>query len=1015
MNYKLLLGLILLGVIIFPYLPATTQVVGQFPSTVEWGAVTQQDVGILLVARGDYDIFLFSNPLFWYNALAPDVRANLTLIRTATTYIDIVFNPAQNVIDANLPDEQEFAEANFPGYFIPGLLVVDPDAIGLNMTPTWMVVNWTDIDPTNPTHMANLHFNPVAIREIRFAFNYLIDRAVITDQIYQGSAVPKYGAIGYFHPYYSYIEDVYFQQFQFSATGDVQRAVQIYENALAQVNATLAGNYGMYLYFKPDPNAPGGEWLYFVKPDGSEEPVVINFYIRTEDERKDVGLQIADWIETYFRIRVNRILRDRTYVSIVYFSNPVKTYTAFDGNWWTMYTEGWVTMGESLDVWARYTVTWFYLPFGGLYPNAFYGAYLGWYWYNKTLHDAELLLDYGTYTDANVLKQDIRTWFIEGLKQAIRVFIADTLEYFAANKNSLAQIVPGLASGLYTPWALRTLRTYKATARLLEFSAEGTLFMSPWNPVMGFTDIYSELMHAMLTDYDLYARPDTAIPEPIRVESYTITRGVIPPDADAYIFYSVNDTWVEIKTFFTQAYNELQWLLNELNQTYHFNGTIFTYDDINWTYVQQNATLWNAVKELVYAKYIYEDWGGYYLPDVLTWNAAGFKAPNPLIKVTVNYILGRWHDGSDITMADILYTWAFTWEWAFPDNYITGEADPYYDSQLESALQGYATVYGIRVENATALTVYVDYDDVYDELVVDYAVGWPDMPWHVMAAAEELIATQALAPTGYPYGWTDTESTTGISFIDPNHATDVRNMLNDFYNNVTIPHAVSYLDDYPFAGLLADNYTRYQNAINFITTYGHAYISSGPYYVESYDPTTYTLTMRLFPDYPINRTEWLTKFTVKTVSVVASTVESTVWVAFNDSLRFRIDIKFYQITPSYQELPIDPNKVSVKLSLYYYNGTWLADVPSQYITIYPNGTIVADIPASWIRSVWPTGGTPGYIVYSVSHEESPTTLTGYVETDIISTATPPPVPEPSLLPLLVLVALLAFILIIRRK
>ena len=1187
MNYKLLLGLILLSVIVFPYLPAATQTTGQFPSTITWGVTTQQDVGILRVASGDYDVFMFSNPLFWYDTLDPTVRANLTLIRTVTTYVDLVFNPAQNVIDPNAEDYPEFIDKNYPGYYIPGLLLVDPDDLGL-ATYEYPVVKWDDVI-ANPTAIQNLHFNPLAIREIRFALNYLIDRQLIVDQIYHGSATPRFGCISQFHPYYPNIEDDYFTMFGFSAAGDVARAQNIYLDALTNVNATLLSVSGgsMYIYFKPDPNAPGGKWLYFHKPDGSEEPVVINFLIRIEDERKDIGLQIADWIEKYFYIKVNRYLRERTIIYTAYFSNPVKTDEfGFIDTYWSIYTEGWVSTAEDIDVYARYDVAFFYLPLGGYGPNGYYWIGAGWYWYNETLFNYMMDAYYGTYTpeQKDTLIGNIRIWFIEGLRQSIRVFIADSFEYFAANKNTFAGVVPGVVTGLYTVWALRTMQFTKPTAKLLEFSATGALFMSVWNPVMGFTDIYSELMHRMLTDFSFWPRPDNGMPAPIRVASYKVERGPYTLDEiDGYIYDPVQDKWVHL----TEANDEFVWytyegwggypiaiyvynitidkdkptkqewtyvtdyksilyienatgtnwtLKDALNITIVSNATTgykdfyvdgkvyynitdnywlqvnFTMDGVSYSlnFTKDNFTESFIVSEFHYTRfytrytilidttggserypfatdykskfYLENDTGTWTFEDVTffnvtgSWtNATGWTHYNITIdgnffnnityfnatinfttaygkamslsydnttlrtvriltvapaaftaacKVTFNFVspdgvtLGKWHDGSNITMADILYDLGFSYEWRFPDDVATGEPDPYYYSGLERGLAGLATILGIKVVNNTAITIWVNYDDVYDVLVADYAAVWPDMPWHVMAAAEELVAEgKTHAGTGLPYLWEDIAGQyKGIDFLDTYCVQDVKNMLSSFAAG-TIPHGLKYIETYPGIGtnLLTDKTTRYNNAINFIDTYGHAYISSGPYFVSSYDPNTYTMVMQAFPDYPVDRTAWLTAYTVKTVSVTKVTAPTTVWLAFNGSLKMRIDIEFYQITPTYKKLSIDPSKVFVTVSIFYYNGTKLADVPRDYITVLSNGSIIIDVPPSWLHQIWPKGGTPGYIVYNVGYEESAATVTGYVETDFYSTPIPKGVPEPTILPLLVLVALLLFILVIRRK
>ncbi|MEM1825954.1 MAG: hypothetical protein QXX35_04270, partial [Desulfurococcaceae archaeon] len=82
MNYKLLLGLVLLSIVILPYLPALAQG-GQIPTTIYWSPETSQDAGVLRAASGDVDIF------FWTvrKTLIPTYAlVNLTLIPSFSTY-----------------------------------------------------------------------------------------------------------------------------------------------------------------------------------------------------------------------------------------------------------------------------------------------------------------------------------------------------------------------------------------------------------------------------------------------------------------------------------------------------------------------------------------------------------------------------------------------------------------------------------------------------------------------------------------------------------------------------------------------------------------------------------------------------------------------------------------------------------------------------------------------------------------------------------------------------------------
>jgi len=946
MNYKLLLGLILLSVIVFPYLPAMTQG-GQVPTTMKWYAITQQDVGITEVARGTYDVFLFSNPLPWYEGLPEDVRANLTLIKTAAGFWDIVLNPAQNVIDPSKPGKVQLLGAWYPGQYIPGIVYVDPPS-------DW--VNWSDV-----TDYTKLHFNPFALYKVRQALNYLVDRSLIISQVLGGSGQPRYGAISSLHPFYEVgnLDEIYFTWFGFTPTGDKDRAVDLFLQAMQEVNVTLA-TYGMYVYYDPGQD----RWI-FHKPDGSEEVIEVTFAIRLEDERKDMGLQVADWIEEYFNISVYRALRDRTIIYPIYVDSPVYTKAELDGRMWHMYTEGWVSTAEDIDVYARYDVAFFYAPTFGYASNS--GFIWWWYWFNQTFYDVGYILYYGTFTEETVdqLFDNITLGLKMGLNESMRIFICDTFEYFAVNKYTVLGVTPGKITGLYTLWALRTLNMSKDTANLLEYSSTGALFMSSWNPVLGFTDIYSELMHRLATDFSMWPRPDTGMPEPIRVAYWSLERGVSLP-SDAYIYDPVNSQWTHISSA-----------------------------DCNFTH------------------YVWEEYGGYEIINetTCTFNASAIPTLN---KVTLTYKLSKWHDNSTQNVYDFLYVLGFNYEWAYDDSISTGETDPYYEDGIESDTLGWlSTIFGWKFINDTTFEVYMDYDDVYDILVAWYATIYPDMPWHVMYAAEEIIATAPSLPSGNTYAWESEAGKTGISFIEPDHANDIAYYMQ---NNLSIgPRMPPYITTYP--GISAPSNTevwdRYNKTVNFINTYHHAYISSGPYYITDYNPATFELTMKAFPNYIRPLTHWIGKFPVKRVVLLSAVVKPVVWLVYGQGIYLRVDFRFEQISPTYQVLTFNASDLLISVTLLDQYGNFVADL-SNYTQVLPNGSVLLKVPAAELQKYIPVGHTPYYLVYSISHIESSNSLTDVYEIEIYSSPVVP-APEPNILPLILLAALLLIILIIRRK
>jgi len=101
-------------------------------------------------------------------------------------------------------------------------------------------------------------------------------------------------------------------------------------------------------------------------------------------------------------------------------------------------------------------------------------------------------------------------------------------------------------------WPLRTAQTPDKILRATDFSAAGTLFMSSWNPVGGFEDVYSELIWRYLRDYADYPHPQTAEPIPVRTTSETTinnaTNANIDVPSTAMIYNSTSNLWQTVGT-----------------------------------------------------------------------------------------------------------------------------------------------------------------------------------------------------------------------------------------------------------------------------------------------------------------------------------------------------------------------------------------------------------------------------------------------------------------------------------
>ena len=890
---KVLAAVALVVIFVIPYatvIQSNAQATkGQPVTQITFIARTSQQTAILQVASGQADVFLWSMPLGYFKTLSPSVSSKLKLIKTLTTYFSLAINPANNVYDPTAPGTIVLQNQNITGQAIPGLMFWNPSTITSGQklpNPNWVPI--TLIKEKNA--WKNLHFNPFALQEIRFALNFLINRQFIVSTILGGSAYPAYGPVMPNNPVALQKLGSVYTQLGLTATGNVKKSEQMFLNAMKKANETLV-KYHMYV------KLVNGKW-YFFKPDGSSEPIKVYFLIRIEDERYQIGLQISSWLEKYWNLTVVKIPRTRAVVTpVVYEKNLVQTSPSLGDIVWSLYTEGWVSMSEEPPSWARYDVAFFLCPMRGYGPNG--GITSWWYWYQPKLNKLGIDLYFGSFTQQNVSKlwNETKEALLLGEEAAPRVFLTLDIEYFPVNAQRVVSLVPGVVSGLWTPWALRTLQTPDGKATVIEYSSTGALFMSPWNPVLGFTDVYSMTMGQLVFDFGVYPSPSTGQILPIRVANYTVQYGSF---TGGYVFNASEWKWVPMK------------------------GT----------------------------------------------------AP---VKVTVKFYMGKWHDGTPMTMADFLYWYAFYWKWTHKNN----KTDPYYDPEIaENMAYVMSLIKGIKVVGPDTLVIYTNYLDVTPGLILYNILIYPTMPWYEMSAAEYMIVHHwKYKGSGLPYGWVDREGRmSGINFIKPDMAQDVKKALEILKSENFIP---PYISTYPgYQNYLSYSIGQaYQNAINFIDTYGHAFISNGPYYIVSYNPTTHKMVLKWFKDYPFKPGYWNTKLEVWAIGVTNLKAPSV--VVAGTPLQITFNTKLYRLAPSYFETTPSSISVIAILETPVKNATTgkvtykeIARIPSDYIK-YSAGTATITLPSSFTAEYLKKPGT--YVIaLFVSSSKSATVYTASV-------------------------------------
>ena len=481
--------------------------------------IPESDVNTAIqqVTNGMIDMFLWDVPQSYYNSLSPAELDALKLFKSTSAYNDIEVNP---VHDADNP------------YII--------------------TVNGIK------------YFNPFAIRDIRYALNFLINREYIVRRFLGGSGAPMLGGIRPSTSANTHFEPVY-NALLLTPEGNKNKALIMINNAMERAQRDLS-TMGYNL------TKINGTWYF------EGRPITVKFIIRIEDVRRDIGLYLADLLEEA-GFKVERIMMDRQSAGAIVYGSDPRSYQ------WNLYTGGWVSR-HNIKWPDDYTAWWYsswygWLPstsgwevpredlttvkdlvneLGG--PEATIDALQLEYYntpdklnklYNMTVEEITKLLVLGS------IKFDNQTFEIEsgnvnkywdlqkismalGIRDSQKIFLEEIWEYFPVNKERVGDIASDVTSGLWTRWSLITAETPDHVVRVAQYAPTGTLFMDAFNPIGGIQDIYSYTVWQIVSDFALYPDISTGTYLPVRCR-YNIETGNITVPTDAILYNVSTDKW----------------------------------------------------------------------------------------------------------------------------------------------------------------------------------------------------------------------------------------------------------------------------------------------------------------------------------------------------------------------------------------------------------------------------------------------------------------------------------------
>lgn len=477
-----------------------------------------------------------------------------------------------------------------------------------------------------------------------------------------------------------------------------------------------------------------------------------------------------------------------------------------DQNVWHMYTEGFAF--TALVAWQDDWIAGFYQEFSGetiWCPGGVRAP--GCYAPPQALIDESNTLLNGQYTSLAERQSLIRSSSRMAVEDGVRVWIVAENAVFIYNRR-IVDAVNDLMAG---PWGLYTGRSVRFD------SPGGTLFVgqpvhwnSQWNTFRGFTWLYDATQYRSLNDPGVYFDPHTGLPENVRARS--------SPGADPFAYV----------------------------QTAGPTGTMPVPTDARWFNVTSGA---------------FENVG------------SGLTA---ITKVTFDYnvaaagdpaTMGKWHDGTQITMTDMWYQLASfarregggdrasnkitvantTDRWAVGD---IGAVDDRADSPAVNQFLGLFK--GAKETSPTTMEIYADYWHVDTATIAVTLDILPALPWHVQELQTQIVTKN--------FGRFDANSasSSGRTLIDLIRGATVTKMTAELGNQSTpgsVPLGMG-------AGCCLTPITpasanaSYTALSTFRKAHNHYWVSNGPFLLDSVNVAAKQSILGRFADYPFPADKW---------------------------------------------------------------------------------------------------------------------------------------------------------------
>lgn len=484
---------------------------------------------------------------------------------------------------------------------------------------------------------------------------------------------------------------------------------------------------------------------------------------------------------------------------------------------WHVYTGGWISTVINRDL--SDNLSFYYTPRGR--PEPLWQAY-------RPDPELDALAE-------RLQRRDYRTWqerqamMARGLelamKDSVRVWLVDQLNVWprARDVGLAVDLAGGIAGSRLWPY---TIRFRDRLGGDVVFAAP-SLLTEPWNPVAGSNWVFDTMIINALEDSELLPDPYTGLYWPQRIEAAEVT--------------------VQQGVPVTRTHN---WL------------TVTTVPEIR---VPQDTWIgWDAE-------------AGRFL-SVGERHPKGITArTRTVVRYEPGYLERRWHDGTQVSIADVVLPWILTFERADPRSRLY---DPSHVPNFEMFQRHFR---GWRIVSRDPLVIEIYSDQIYPDAESIVAARTPSAaPWHTLALG--ILAERA-----------------GELAFSSNKADRLEVGWMSLVAGPSLPVLVRHLEaarqeefiPYPrvLRRLLREGEAqgRYRALTDWYAQRRHLWVGDGPFYLHSVHPVERTVVLQRFEQFPDMADKWQ-RFTRP--KIPALELDGPMVVAAGEAAEFALRVTF---------------------------------------------------------------------------------------------------------------------------